>query len=268
MDEHSLFPQTEAESSVSLHRIQNLGGHVMRVREWRSMLSASRQLIPRKEKVIVDPSKLNLTLYSASLAGRILAATLVAFSSAETFTNNKRYSIQDWISLARDFYNLALYLCPPPTLEFAAQIITSARKVSDDTFIRSLSVVGRNEPMLVRQVASSSDLDRWHQALVQRLSDSCTVGEEYEGLAGDGELSPDDYDAWLDEAQEIVDLGEGFFAAFNYPRPAEIASLRSFIRDIERPPDADNRDYESDDQGRSGHADPEYWTIERIFEDL
>jgi hypothetical protein len=268
MGEHSLYPQSEVEAKVLLERIHKLRGHVMSVGEWRSMISAVRQLIPRKQKLVIDPSELNLASFSATFAGRIVSAMLIAFSSRETFSSNKRYSVQSWMSLGRDFYSLALYLSPPPTLEFAGQILVAAREANDDTFMSALAIIGRNEPMLVRQVASKVDLDRWQQALVKRMGESCSTGEEYEGLAGEGELAQDDYDSWFAEAEEVVDLSREFLPAFNYPLPAEFARLKDLMETVERPPDRDSRDYDSDDRMRSSNIEAEYWTIDRMFEDL
>ncbi len=268
MGEHSLFPASERERDTLLNRISALRGHVMSAGEWRSMFSAARQLIPRKRKLAIDPSQLDLGSYAVSFEGKILSATLTAFSSIDTFNSNKRYELREWISLARDFYGLVLYLRPIPTLEFGAQILIAAKAESDDTFVSALSVVGRNEPMLARQIASRSDIERWHQTLVERLTESFSTGEDYEGLASEGEVRQDDYDSWFAQAEDTVGLVEEFFTAFNYPLPTEVARVKSLMEDIDRPPDPDSRDYEPSERSASGRPDPDFWSIDRLFEDL
>jgi hypothetical protein len=160
VDEHALYPKTPAEEEALIQRLELLSGHVMDAQEWSAILSAARQLLPRKNKEFVSPDALDLLNFCETPAGRILTAILSSFSAVGTYANNRRYSLERWVPLIRSFYELAPYVVPPRTLGFAYQLLRSARKAGDDLFVRALSAVVRNEPMLVRQVASPADLLR------------------------------------------------------------------------------------------------------------
>jgi len=267
MDQHSLFPRTAAEQGVLIQRLGGLAGHVMSVRDWQAMLSAARQLLPRSNKQLATPSEVDLWSFSTDPAGKILSATLSSFSSPKTFDNNRRYSIASWIVLARNFYELAPYTVPPQTLGFARDLLASARKGDADSFVLALSVIVRNEPMLVRQVASPADLDRWARSLTGRLEACCRTGETYRDRATSGELDTNDYDDWYGDSEEVLELATEFFRSFAHPLPDDLTALEELREAIDRPAERDD-DSEPYDREASGRLEREYWTVERIFEDL
>ena len=268
INQHSVFPVTSTELKVLISRLENLVGGVMSVQEWQAILSAVRQVIPRRNREVVAPSEVSLPSFAASDGGRILTATLRSFSSSETYKNNQRYHISNWITLVRNFYELACYTLPAQTLGFALEFLVAARKYSDDTFVLALSVVARNEPMLVRQVASRLDLDRWRASLADRVEGSLRTGVEHRDSAGDGELDVDDYDDWYFEAQEILDLAAQFYSSFGYPIPNDSVRLKDLMEDFERPTEKDDDDSKTLDRAKSAVSERDFWTIERIFEDL
>jgi hypothetical protein len=267
-NEHSVFPVTSTEFKVLISRLENLAGRVMSVHEWQAILSAARQVIPRRNREVIAPSEVSLPSFVASDGGRILAATLGSFSSSETYKNNQRYHISNWITLVRDFYELACYTVPAQTLGFALEFLNAARKYSDDSFVLALSVVARNEPMLVRQVASSVDLDRWRASLADRLEGCLRTGAEHRDSASDGELEVDNYDQWYFEAEEILDLAAQFYNSFAYPLPNNFVRLKDLKEDFERPTEKDDDDSKTYDRAKSAGAERDFWTIARIFEDL
>jgi hypothetical protein len=268
INEHSVFPVTSAELNVLISRLENFAGRVMSVHEWQAILSAVRQVIPRRNREVVAPSEVSLPSFVASDGGRILAATLGSFSSPETYKNNQRYHISNWITLVRNFYELACYTVPAQTLGFALEFLKAARKYSDDSFVLALSVVAKNEPMLVRQVASRVDLDRWRASLADRLEESLRTGVEHRDSASDGELEVDDYDQWYFEAQEILDLAAQFYNSFAYPLPNDSVRLKDVMEDFERPAEKNDDDSETFDRAKSAGSERDFWTIERMFEDL
>jgi hypothetical protein len=268
MDDHSLFPVTPTELGVLILRLQHLDGRVMSAKEWQSILSATRQVLPHRKKELIAPSGVDLQSFSTSDAGRILGATVTSFSSPETYKNNQRYAITNWITLVRNFYELASYRIPAQTLGFARELLQSARKHHDDSFVRAISVVAGNEPMLVRQVTSPSDLERWRKSLADRLGESRRRGAECRELARDGELKGDDYDEWYFESEEVLDLTAQFYRSFGYPIPNDHARLRDLRDEVERPTDEDDEDLETYVRDASANGGQHFWTVERIFEDL
>ncbi len=131
----------------------------MSVKEWRGILSAAWQVLPRCQKQLASPDEVDLRSFLGTTAGKILTAVLTSFSAQQTYSSNRRYLVKDWISLARDFYDLAPYVVPPKTLGFAYDLLELARKTGDDSLIEALSIVVRSEPMLVRQVAAAAELE-------------------------------------------------------------------------------------------------------------
>jgi hypothetical protein len=63
-----------------------------------------------------------------------------------------------------------------------------------------------------------------------------------------------------------VNLAEQFFRAFGSAPPA-LNRLKELRRDVERPPESDE-DPESYERETSAAVEREYWTVDRIFEDL
>lgn len=268
VEDHSIYPETEPEIRMLLDRLAGLAGRVVGVQEWRSLFSACRRLLPRSERVAIEPFRLDLRRFSGRPQAQVLSTTLTAFASYQTYASNRRYHVQDWFSLIRDYYSLTAYLLPPRGLEFAHDFLQSARKADDDVFIRSASIIAGNEPLVLRQVVSSSDLGRWNESLTKRINEAVETGREYEGLVEEGELSQDDFDDWYSKAEDLVEVAKQFYTAFNYRWPDALANLSSLMESVERPPDSRSDDDDSFGRDSASHREIEYWTVTRMFEDL
>jgi len=147
------------------------------------------------------------------------------------------------MSLTRDYYVLASYAVPPRMLDFARDVLHAARKTNDDCLMTVASIIARNEPILIRQFASRADLNRWNDSLIGRINDCREAGVECEKLAREEELEQDDFDSWVAESEEVVDVATEFYAAFSYPTPADLGKLIELLEDAERPADKEDDDW-------------------------
>src|SRR3954447_25170998 len=96
---HSLSPETESEVQILVDRLASLSGRVMGVQDWRSLFSACRRLLPRGEGLALKPCRMDLHQYSLTSKAQVLSATLAAFASCRTYSNNRRYYQWQWLEL-------------------------------------------------------------------------------------------------------------------------------------------------------------------------
>lgn len=228
MSEHSLLPVTEGDLAALIARIEQLAGSVVSHQEWKSLFAAARQLLPRTGKRTMEAAEVDFARLSASPAGRVLGAVTRAFASPQTFTSNRRYGIYSWIDLASEFYAIVPYTTGPLTLSFAAELLRLARTAGNDAPIAAASTIEPNEPILVRQVISRFDLDKWKSTLTERLEGRCDEGEGFLSAAQSEEsFDPDDYHTWYGDSEDLVSIAAEFFDAFRFTRPADLARLKA-----------------------------------------
>jgi hypothetical protein len=266
MAEHSLAPITESEVAALIKRISQLAGSVLNNQEWKSMFAAARHLLPRSGARTMEPAELDLARIASSNMGRVLAALTAAFASSDTYKNNQRYSIYVWIDLVRDFYSLASFTVAPPKLDFAPNILRSARNNGVDSLIAAASTIAQNEPLVVRQLVSTIDLETWRDSLLERLEKCSDQGASFVS-AGENEesLDAEEYSDWFAESEDLVALATDFFETFRFRRPADLTRLKGLMDEVP-PPYNEEPDAEGDDRDRS--YNPDYWDVERMFEDL
>lgn len=271
MPEHSLFPITEAEVDALVDRIGQLAGTVLNHQEWNSLFAAARQLLPRTGNRTLEPAELDVARLASSPAGRVVNALTGAFAKRETYKSNQRYGVYLWISLTNNFYKLAQYSSPLQLLTFAANILQSARDDSTETLIAAASAIEPNEPLVLRQLVSRFEIEKWKKSILEQLENLTDQGSSYLSAAEREALyDPEEYSDWYGESEKLVSLATDFCDAFRVQVPEDLDRLKSLMDDVPAPSDEDP-DPEGNEFDRSAGdrtSEREYWSVERMFEDL
>jgi len=76
-----------------------------------------------------------------------------------------------------------------------------------------------------------------------------------------------EYSVWFDESEEVLDLSAEFFDAFSYSTPSDLDELKDLVDRVPRPDDDTDSEHDYPDE-RFAVRDRDYWSIERMFEDL
>ena len=192
-EDHVLLPGDNEELSILLERLAEVSSGVLPVSDWHAILSATDLLLPRdSSKRKLPPADVNLLSFNKSWAGKVVEAVVRAFGCQETFERNQRYSLAGWTMLLEKYYDLAVYLAPPPRAEFLPNLALSLASAEPEDGIAFATLIQHSEPLIISQTVSNQLLASW---------DSYTR-DELEELIEAGENSPtwdeeDDYDSFI-----------------------------------------------------------------------
>jgi len=269
VDDHFVRPTNAEESKLVEDRILGLTDAVLTPDEWLGLLSAAETLLPRKRGKLVAASDLDLASLGARPSMSLYRAILLAVGARGTYNANQRYRLSDWVAIARNFSVLSMYVVPPPGLAYAVQLCRAAIAASDvlDSVL-VVNILSEIDIRVVRQLVSAKKMEEWSDSLTDRLREKCGEGEDIERSNDDRDsYDPDRYDDWLAGAERLIPIARDFYQWSGLQEPAELRDLGHLTDVVEKP-----RDPEPDDLDDSEYVrDPgpsNYWTLEKIFEDL
>ncbi len=280
--EHAVVPENEVELEVLLDRVGLVCRGVRTLKEWEQILTAADWLIPRRKmekrrkgivfgpragdavfvaREIVQklaPGELAIEEFARTDGGRILASILQGFATRQTFENGQRFREGDWTRLMTRFYDLSCYLATPLVPCFTSHLIEKAN-VPSISSITLVNVIARFEPMVMRQKISKKAAEGWEQILESTLVELIEVGAQFE----EGE-DPQDFDEWHSDAEACIAAASEFCS---WRQIEEIEGTRALQRlyDTVEAPEQHNQD---DEEYSWPRGQEDYWTVERIFEDL
>jgi hypothetical protein len=204
------------------------------------------------------PSEIDLNDFTNGRKGRILGSILIGFAGRQTFENGQRINLDEWTRLLIRFYELSMYLQPPIVPEFTMYLFDKLDPQSISS-IKLLNVIAEWEPLLSRQKVSQKSIEQWSRVLKDNVTKLIDIGTEFE--AGD---EPQDYDEWHSEVRAVLD------ATAEFRRWAHIGNLEGFSRlsDLYETVEQPGREENDDGEDYAPGDGDNYWTIERLFEDL
>jgi hypothetical protein len=277
--QHAVIPKDDEEFAVFLSRVRQLPSFVPQVREWEQLFSAAERLIPRKprkvmsfqeklDKVLqgqvsvtsrlIEPGALNIQDFGRTWPGRIIGDLLLSFASRETYEVSQRYSYDAWVRLISHFFRLTQYLSPPVFPAYTLDLCKTLKGSSVDA-LRLANLLRDFEPIIVRQSISTSLIECWSETVSREAHLLITKGESI-----DEDSDPDDYDRWHAEASKVLSAAHVFYTWSGVHEIEELSELKELLGAVDRPNEPEGP--EPDEETYVGLGD--FWTVERIFEDL
>ncbi len=267
--EHVFWPENEQEFDILTDRLRSVTLGPVLVEDWLSILSALERLIPKdKQQLRLRLIGKKLTDFGRTIRGRALMIGVECFARSETFVNNARYSLTQWIKLIEQYYVLSSYVVPPPRLCYIVDIVTKAVKQGNDEATKIISLINMFDPAVVSQFVARETIAEWGSDLNRQIEELCQEGEDlpdYDEVFSEDEYDEarDEYENWRGEADRVIDTSDYYFRSFGGTVSTDLERLEELV-DIVVPPSEPEYDH-----GDWGHRDQtEYWSIDRLFEDL
>ena len=269
MEEHYVLPKGTDESKLVEERIRGLSNAVLTAEEWLSLLAAAETLLPHNGRRRVRASDLDLDSLGRKPRMRLFRAVLDAVGAADTYNASRRYVLRDWLAIVRTFSTLSLYVVPPPSLGYAVNLCKSAMDSKETmTSISIISVLSEIDIRVVRQLVSGEKLDEWSVSLGERLSEQRREGEDIQSRDDDVDpYPPDDYDDWLAASERVISIADDFYRWSGRKELDDLGNLKDLIENVDRPSEPEEDEHNESRYVRAT-SPANYWTLERMFEDL
>lgn len=263
---------SEDELNMLCKRIEIVVTETIPHSKMEKILSSADVLIPRKGFRKIGPAELDLVKFSKTPPGRVLEATLNAIAEQETYNNNATYSLLSWASILQKFYSLVPYVLPIPRPTYLRLLVDRIENADTYHAISLAGCLSAHEPLIFKQVFSH-ELDRkWNDFIISRLRECCKQSEDIEDISymhydsyEDYEIGLSAYDEWHDEADELLQLADTFYSFSGLQEANEFSDLQELFDTLESPSEPLEVPYEDYE---AHHVCKDYWTIERLFEDL
>lgn len=282
---HVLSPMTPEDESILIARLSGLSTAVLHWEEWHRILYAARLLLPRdSSQQRVPPAEVDLTGFASSSAGRTIEAVVHAFAAAETFDNMVQCGIPLWTKLLENYYQLAMYVVPPPRPTFLRDLLQALPETPLEQAVEMASLVGSRDPLLLAQSLPDRLFWSWDEDLRYRLEELVGAGEAFLRHKGHEDWTPEysalaaahlgeyeeywywaEYDEWYSNGSSLVDVAREFYAWADFDAPDDLERLEELLLDVAGPGEPD---YEPEPHALWSGSPAEYWTIETMFEDL
>lgn len=265
-ESHVLILNNENELSLLLQRINAVITDTIPYQGLYRILISTDTLIPRKHNEKITPADLDLIKFSKTVQGRVVKTVLTAFGKQDTYDNNTQHLFFLWVYLLYKFYQMIPYIIPIPQLEYIDILTGCFKKANIGEIIDFLSLLSLYEPLRFKQLFNSKLEKRCKKYLENQLQENIN-----KGVGGDWDIYEEydvenEYEEWQYESKKLVELAVKFYSFCHLEPAKEIYELEALI-DSAIPPDIpDFGDREDSEYAHFGGY--EYWTFERIFEDL
>jgi hypothetical protein len=179
-DDHVLSPKNEEELSVLTERLAEVSSGTLPPSDWHAILSATDLLLPRdSSRRKLPPAEVDLLAFRDSWVGKVVETVVHAFGCQETFERNQRYQLAQWTWLLEKYYNLAVYLMPPPRVQFAPDLAKSLASVEPEDGIAFATLIQHSEPLVIRQAVPTQLLALWDTYIRNELEELIGIGESF-----------------------------------------------------------------------------------------
>ncbi len=258
----------EAEELGLLHgRIEALGRQPLQPGTWRRLLYSARSLLPKDESLRVPmPGSVDLVRLMASPQGQLLRATLVAFSTS-IHASGASWLFSSAPAVLDLFYSLASYTSPVVRPPYPSQAELQQRLAASAP-LEALLVVATLQQwdgVVADQFVHGQLLSNLDQRALQEIRDLLDEGQVLMDARREMDYSSydDAYATWTSRAEDFLSQRDKLASAASLGLTDALTELDSMYGRIEPPGDPD-----VPDPSDWTDTDSDYWTIERIFEDL
>lgn len=270
-DEHSIRV-TDPDDFNSLHqRLSELINDGLTLEEWEEWLAACSLLLPRIDEGSrgpILPGELNIEEFNGTEPARILTEVLRGFCAYETYDNNRSATIDDWVEPIKKAFELAEYQLTAIRPAYVRELFDLCNLDDVETALPLLAVVGMWEPVVAVQYLNLGVLDKWRRSIAEKIGEAIALGEEMESAQDDSleyyEEYHDVYTEWAGESRKLIELARAFSLLARSELGKGIDELETVLYNVESPEEP----WDDDDEGYGRGAAAEYWTVDRILEDL
>ncbi len=261
---HLLSLHNSDQFNLLLDRITHFSNSTLSEYEWNALLSSLYPIIPFKEKDdLKSITREELKDFTNSNTGRIVEITLKSFGLNTTYENCLSFSMEEWIGLLSKFYLYSMFIIPPPRVLYIHTLLNDYKfPVHPEIGFKLLKLLKEFEPLHYVQYQPSVKISFLKNSINKKIDELLTIGSDI------NECNPDFFDygeyfQWKSDSDNSIKLCEEFFKWIDIKKPInKILSLETLVAEIS-PPDDDEEDDEKYER-----KSEEYWTIERLFEDL
>jgi len=211
---------------------------------------------------------------------RVVSSLLHAQADIASYENNLRYDTEDWAMILERYYRLSKHCVPGPIPAYIEQLFDCVDPLQialdvDDLYLLKTLLLNERD-----QIESAMGEDYTHEVCEEAWSffEECVAemrskGEELEDLActsyAEYEEARGEYEDWESEAGHLVRVSDGLSHLVNYGHDYELQRLKYLVEHGAGPEEPDYEDEDEETELVRDHtASKNYWTIERIFEDL
>lgn len=261
---HVLILSNEDELNLLCDRIKVVLTESITFSQVEMILSNADFLIPRKTDKKLGPADLDLAEFSKSPCGRVLSTILSACACQEAYETKTAYNLSSWTDILRKFYELAPYVTPVLHPTYLGQLVNRSESADFSETIRFFSCLSINEPLIFRQTFGAKLDSRLNSLVVSGLRERCQQGKNHQRtIYEDYEDERGAYETWRDGAKQNLEIAHIYYTFSAFSEPEELLELEELIDSVFSP-EAPREDWEEEQE----REPEEYWTIERLFEDL
>lgn len=270
---HNLVVRNKKELKALQQRLENIVTEIMPSEDHLILINSAEALLPREKEKTIISSELDLESFQKTPCGKILNTIIHSFANENICRNNKTRKLNEWVKIFIKFYRLVQYVIPIPHLAYLQNLVSQIIKADIIDAIQLFHLMATYEPIFFKQVFSKELADRWKEEIVSRLEDSRNFGDDIDGISTKNREEYDEkyaeFDDWKSEAEELLENAFLFYEFSKIEEPAALENLDNLVNNITEPLEPEDEedeeeriDYETDIPSEN------YWTIERLFEDL
>jgi len=276
-DVHTLIIRDEEELDLLCGRIRNVITDTIPANDQSQLLNSAVTLLPRKNKKIINAADVDLGRFLKSPSGKVIDALLQALANENTYRNNLTYKLSNWMDILEKFYQLAPYIVPVPHLSYITSLALQMRETDILDGLRFIYLLSVNEPIVFKQVFSQKLAQQWNKSLITKLDEYSGEGEYLDNIStGDKYDYEEKYSAyvnWKEKAEDLLELATIFYSFSQIQQPDEFSAFEDLLENISPPQQPEEEEEEEEEEDttykyKTDKSDKEYWTIERLFEDL
>ncbi len=263
---HNLRIKTEDEFGLLCERIESIMNDTVEYSDFIKLIFSSRGLLPREEIRILEPSEIDLKDFMKTNKGRLIAIFTNVMSKKSFYESKPSYTISGWIQILKQFYKICTYVKPIPRLEYLSELLNQFQHIDWDNKVYFLGILYENEILYFKQLFTKEIDENIFMEIEEQLKEKLSEGDQYQDE--DYFESPDDieeYDNWEYDTDDLINISKIFFNFSSKEIPEELRELENLKASIEAP---EIGDFYDKDFYREELYEAEYWTIEKIFEDL
>lgn len=276
---HRLVIQDETELDLLCERIRNIVTHSILAYDQIKLLRSTKIILPHRKKKRVSPAEVDLERFQNTPRGKVVGTLVRAIANENIYKNNLTYKLSSWTDILKEFYDLASYIVPVPRPAYLHNLTSPIKEVSISTkvilshlpFIHLFSV---NEPIIFRQIFSQSLVQKLDKSFI---SESQKCYDELYSLDGATTSDKEEYEQMdyyyedlKNRANDLLEEGEILYHLSRTKEPEVFSNLEDLVDNMTPPilGMEDEEQEEEEEEYRISKSDEEYWTIERLFEDL
>jgi len=248
-------------------RIKEVLSESLKLESQLRILDSAIMLLPTKREIKVSPSEINLKDFNKCPIGISLNTIIESIKEIDFYNVNEVHDLSNWNEILSRFYIIAPYIFNFEHPKYLSLLIDKIDNSEIKDIVNFISILSDNNPLILNQVCSKelmSYLDNSIKTeLNNKIKDSNLI--HYDDSMDNYEDEYDYYQNWYNESAEIIEIAKNFYHSVKL-KPIEIINELEELIDFKAPPYGDP--HEDDYEYETSSDFSEFWTIEKIMEDL